>query len=927
MTQFPYVEFLQAFVFRGDTFAVQQADGSYKRVFRRPTLNDLREHLEERTKVLALYPSMEGRCYLGVIDLDVPHSEINDELAWETHENEVALVAEMMAAIGLGGCTVVEETGGRGSHIWLLSEEIAASTMYHLLKQICDAAGVQAEIFPVETPGLGKGIRLPLGTHRLYKGISRFVDPETREEISVTSDWLKHLDANRMTVQQLGDLGFDANASVYEEPYFKKTKYEDIPKHNEFSDLLMSVRYCFKKLYQEKIETSGGQGWNMMTAIGAELLGNGALDEHVHQYMSVQKQYKRRVTNKHLRPLKRKNISPYRCSTLQTQCGKYVLKYCPDCPINSQEQIHSKIEAIVDKNENKEDSPEGVDKTLKQFDVVAWDIKNALDRHDYTIMMNGFNGGKSWSTVSFLKKLLHEDGLRANFITPSNTVKDQMIGRFMKAGINYLDNPSNMTLCPRSGKFASLGYVPSVVCKSCENYMPIQKLIRPMTDEYIDASVGPVSGTHAFYQELANEYSTCAKWVYLAMLEGTKYENLVLVMNDAKVRHHAFIESSPLLPALASPSLFCNIIDQIDYIDRRIPKFTVSDKKLYDSMRKIGILVPEELDVVAGELEEVVASGDLSLDTLDQLQALDYVKQVLHLQKKFDYGELRKVYHRGNPGTYTYDYQGDRLMKPVLNDVYGQKINPRLYDNVIKYISDIEVTSIDELARVPQTFSEIVRRHSDCEAILGLTATPTEIEVLNNRWLSSFDTKQIDLVKNLYELPRGSSLISNAPIDSRTIIYSRKQKDKDYINDAEVRGNTGLGGVKDSVIIESLQYPKNSEEVITDLVQIFGGNLGQGMKVFYQSIVGDALTQAHKYEAEKIYVPDADIFSALGFDIKREPAVCLDSWYDKIKEKLVEKDGLYRHQMKRIPDDVLEDLITQEYIGMKGKKYIALRNT
>lgn len=923
---FPYVEFLQAFVFRGDTFAIQQKDGSYKRVFRRPTLNDLRDHIEKKEKVLALYPSMNEKCHLGIIDVDIPHDDYEQDEAWEIHRREVVMLNDMLAAIGLSRCTIIESTGGRGTHIWVLSEEIHSGDMYHLLRQVCEAAGVKAEIFPMETPGLGKPIRLPLGTHEIYKGESCFIDPADWQPIPVTSKWLKFLDKNRMTRDKLAELGFDQNKSKYEPESYRKVKYSEIPKQSSFEDLLACLRPCFQGLYHDKVETTGGQGWAMMTAMGAELLSNGSTDAQVHQYFSVQKQYNKKTTNKHLRPIKKKNISPYRCKTLQDQCGLYILPYCEDCHIQKQDNLYQKIDEVVDKSVPKEEVEGGIEQTLNQFDCVALDLKGILDNKEHTILMNGYNTGKSWTTVSFLQRLLHEDGLRANFITPSSTVRDQMINRLTKANINFLDNPSNLALCKRAEEFQKLGYVPTVVCKKCKYYMPIQKLIKPVTNDYIDMSETGVAGTSDLYKELGNYYETCAKWVYLSMIEGTREENLVMLMTDAKVRYHTFIESSPLLPALASPMLYCNIVDQIDFINRKIPKYTVSDTVLFDSMKKLGILFPEEVVNAEGRLEEILETGDLSMETLEQIVALDYVKQFLHLYKLYDLGVLRKVYNKNTPETYSFDFQGQRHMRPVLNDVYAQKLNPRLYDNVIQYLSDLVVTSSDGVERVPKTFSEILADQSECNALLGLTATPTEIEVINNKWLASYRESQIGLLKNLYELPRGSSVLSNEPIDSRTIIYSRKQDNQEYINNHAVRGNTGLGGDKDEVIIESLQYPKNSEELIGDLIQIFGGNVGQGVKVFYQGIVSDAITQAHKYKADKIYVPDVDIFSALGFEVQRATEECLDAWYDQVKDRMIEKKGLYRHQLKKLPDQILAELIDNEYIGMKGKKYIALRD-
>ena len=75
-------QYLHIFRFRGDTFAEQNPGGDYKRVTRGPTYQDLEDHLTHK-RVLALYPSMNGLCWMGALDFDIPKAQAQDPEAWE----------------------------------------------------------------------------------------------------------------------------------------------------------------------------------------------------------------------------------------------------------------------------------------------------------------------------------------------------------------------------------------------------------------------------------------------------------------------------------------------------------------------------------------------------------------------------------------------------------------------------------------------------------------------------------------------------------------------------------------------------------------------------------------------------------------------------------------------------------------------------
>ena len=913
--------YLDLFRFRGDAMAIQQSDGSYIRAMRPPTENDLEKHLNH-TKTLAFYPSMNHLCFLGCLDFDLPKHLRDNQEAHDELRIKIKATWDMMTDIGIES-KLLENTGGRGYHIWVFAELTPTSMMFELLKQIVDSTLADAEIFPIDGFGLGKAIRPPLGKHRVWQSVSTFIDPETFEEIILDDIGARIISEKRMTKEFMESLGVH-EVTGQTQRLDNDFMYDAIPKASDFSEVLEEMRPCFQKVYDSAIDTSGGDGWMFMTAAAAEVYANGGSDEHVHDFFRVQAQYHKKETAKHLKPIKRKSLLPFRCTRLQDTCGDYVAEYCPDCHIYKQHTLSEKIDEVVDKTQGKEsrnDGDENIDDTLEQFDIVSNDLRDAMSGGNYTLMTNSFNGGKSWTMIAFLKHIIHTEGHRVNFIAPSNKIKEVMMSRMRKAEVNFMDNPSNMELCPRAQSFKHLGYIPTMVCKKCSAYTPIQKLVKPVTDDFIDSADKPFYADVAYFKEKADEYSTCAKWVYLATLEATKEENMVLIMTHMKLQHHFFIPDSPLIPAMTSDQTFCNIVDQIDFINRSIPKLTFSEKEVYRKMKLLGMVTVEDLADAMIRIDEMLEmDNDIPSQSLVEMEAVDYLGKWLHSQKMFEEGLLRRVSNKLTPEVYNYDLMGEKEINFILNDVMGKRINPKLYDNTLKYIQNIAIDTFDDIPRAPMSFKEILEQFTQCSAILGITSTPTELESMNSHWLSKYHDCHTNVLNNLYSIPNIKGVLDDIPLDEQTIIFSRKTPDVDYINDGLVRGNTGTGEDVDEVVIKAMQYPRNSEHVITDLIQLCGGNFGKGVKIFYEGIVSDAVTQAHKYNAEKIIVPNPDIFSALGFSMTMHEDMTMKYWEDKFRKQFIDSDYFYKAQLRNIPDDVLEYFVENGIMIMDGVK-------
>lgn len=858
-------DYLNLFRFRADTFAVQHNDGSYRRIKKRPTKQDIIDHLSHK-KVLALYPAVNGLCYTGTIDLDIPHDLSGSKTNWDELEQDVKNLQIIIKSKGLADCSLIEKTGGRGYHIWLFSELISVHMMRGLLNLILDEAGLEGEIFPQKS-SLGGAIRPPLGTHKIYKSSSTIVDPDTLRGIELTHDTILKININRVSQDIISSLGIDAEE--IDSMNFTHVVYDDIPKLSSFDDVLDAIRPCFRKVYDEKIETRHREGWIFMTAAAVEILASGGTDEHVHQYFSHQEQYSKRTTSRHLKPIKEKNLTPFRCIKLIEECSPYVEDYCPNCIISKQKKIYSDLDGTVDETETKESRKSGtIEDTLSQFSFIASDISDMVTDNKYSLLVNGFNKGKSWAMISFIEHSINHNGGRVNLITHNKHVKSKLVERMTQAEISFLDNPSSLDLCKRSKEFTKIGYVPSAVCKSCKYYSTVQSLIRPIIEDYFYPDADSFYGTKKIYEEIGDSFSTCAKWVYLALLTGTNDESLVNISTSAKFYHHLFIDGSVYLNSLNSPILSCNIVDQLDFINRKVPKIIFSEKEIIIKMQRLGISTKGDLEERVAEISDKL-DGYIDIQTLTDLADFDTIKQWIHILEEFANSKLRRVFNINIPHIHSYDIASDKPLKLVLNDILGKRINPRLYDNFIKHLKNlrIEMKREDGVKMAPKQFRDIIGDITNNAPLLGITSTPTDLELMNNRWLTRYQESQLMVLKNLYSISDDSSL-NELDISARNIIFCKKIDNNDYINDSVTRGDSGHGGSKRDIVIEGLQYPRDAESLITDLVQLCGGNVGQGMKVFYQGIINDALTSANKYAAEKIFVPNPKLFTSLGFTVR-----------------------------------------------------------
>jgi hypothetical protein len=149
------------FVGRRDDYAVQLADGRYRRVGRPFTLQVLRAHLRGTLTAGTYVRDARGRCRFAVFDADMPDG--------------LAVLAQLQRCLADRGLVSYLEASRRGGHLWLfLAEYLLASQLRAWLLPLCPAG---VEFYPKqdEGPGYGSLLRLPLGVHRLSGYRYRFL--------------------------------------------------------------------------------------------------------------------------------------------------------------------------------------------------------------------------------------------------------------------------------------------------------------------------------------------------------------------------------------------------------------------------------------------------------------------------------------------------------------------------------------------------------------------------------------------------------------------------------------------------------------------------------------------------------------------------------------------------------------------------------
>lgn len=153
------------FVHAWSQYAVQQRDGSYRRVVEPLTLSHLAGHLAGRWTLGTYLLDELGCCAFAVFDAD--------------HGDGLWQLAALAGELAGQGVPTLLEASRRGGHLWVLfAEPTPAWQVRTFLLPYAQALG--CELYPKQD-NLGPGgacslIRLPLGLHRQSRGWYPFVE-------------------------------------------------------------------------------------------------------------------------------------------------------------------------------------------------------------------------------------------------------------------------------------------------------------------------------------------------------------------------------------------------------------------------------------------------------------------------------------------------------------------------------------------------------------------------------------------------------------------------------------------------------------------------------------------------------------------------------------------------------------------------------
>ena len=145
------LQFGATFVGRQSDYAVQQADGRYRRMGHPVTHQIVRLHLEGKQTIGTYVIDEQGLCRFAVFDADQPDGL---HLLYRLQTGPLCALPSYL------------EQSRRGGHLWVfLAEPLSASVVRDVLLPVCPA---DVEFYPKQNGGRGYGslIRLPLGIHR-----------------------------------------------------------------------------------------------------------------------------------------------------------------------------------------------------------------------------------------------------------------------------------------------------------------------------------------------------------------------------------------------------------------------------------------------------------------------------------------------------------------------------------------------------------------------------------------------------------------------------------------------------------------------------------------------------------------------------------------------------------------------------------------
>ena len=176
--------FWHFFVNRFDTYAVQNPDGSYKRVDEALTKDIVKQHLTGKLTVGVYQLNPEGDTVRWIC-WDIDPAKVSNAAQVAKSLYNFLVTAEPKEAVWIEASRFPDES----YHVWLFFiDPIPADAARWLGEAANKKAGhPNVEVFPKQYTAKGRFgnlVKLPLGLHRVYGKWSRWLNPETLEPLA-----------------------------------------------------------------------------------------------------------------------------------------------------------------------------------------------------------------------------------------------------------------------------------------------------------------------------------------------------------------------------------------------------------------------------------------------------------------------------------------------------------------------------------------------------------------------------------------------------------------------------------------------------------------------------------------------------------------------------------------------------------------------
>jgi hypothetical protein len=344
--------FLQLFQGRETVFAKQWAGNlgySPVRPERPINADDILSHIQG-IETYGIYPIRKGNTVkLVCFDVDLPKNlaELEEDALVTDKSNLLPQVKNICTtAINVfRACSfnskgiLIEDTGGRGYHIWFFFESsIPAVSVRKFAYSILKKAKVQCEVFPkqneVAEGQYGNLIKLPLGLHKKYMQYSSFIDI-TDKKISNIENPFAHLTEivpipvpiifniiqERVKEKELKHVGpRETIIPVEAKPKETAGEFEKSPR---IGDLIEKCR-AFSNIKKKAVSQRHLEHTERL-ALAYIMINTEDGEEVLHQILSNCSDYDRDRTQKEIDYLKSREMKPISCRRLIEQgiCDKF----------------------------------------------------------------------------------------------------------------------------------------------------------------------------------------------------------------------------------------------------------------------------------------------------------------------------------------------------------------------------------------------------------------------------------------------------------------------------------------------------------------------------------------------------------------------------------------------------------------------------